>query len=428
MRPLQRAEILAVGSELLGLHRLDTNSLFLTGRLNEIGIDVPMKAVVGDDLADIAAAVRAALSRADVVILSGGLGPTADDLTREAVSDVLGLPLDEDAEILAAIQSRFARRQLTMPETNRRQARVPRGATVLPNPAGTAPGLWTETDGRIVILLPGPPRELEKIFDGSVLPRLTERSGGRRVRRRVLKITGRPESGVEQVANPIYAPLVQAVIPIETTILASPGLVELHLSARGQDIAALDAALESAVRDLAVALEPSVVSVDGRSMEVVVGDALRERGWRIAVAESCTAGMVLARLTDVPGSSAWVIGGIVAYDDEVKRQQLGVPAELLAAHGAVSEPVARAMAEGVRARLGADIGVGVTGIAGPTGGWDTKPVGTVVIAVAGPAGPAARAFSFVGDRQMVRVQSVLAALNMVRLETKKTSGVFLRNS
>jgi len=418
MRPLRRAEILAIGSELLGLHRLDTNSLFITGRLNEIGIDVPMKGVVGDDRADIAAAVRAALSRADVVILSGGLGPTSDDLTREAVADVLALPLDEDAEILALIQARFARRNLTMPQTNRRQANVPRGATVLPNPAGTAPGLWMETDGRIVVLLPGPPRELEKIFDASVMPRLTERSAGRRVRRRVLKITGRPESGVEQVAHPIYAPLAQAAVPIETTILASPGLVELHLSARGGDLAALDAALDSAVRDLAAALEPSVVSVDGRSMEVVVGDALRERGWRIAAAESCTGGMVLARLTDVPGSSTWVVGGIVAYDDEVKRQQLGVSAELLAAYGAVSEPVARAMAEGVRARLGAEIGVGVTGIAGPTGGSEAKPVGTVVIAVAAPDGTTVRTFLFVGDRQMVRVQSVWAALNMVRQATR----------
>jgi nicotinamide-nucleotide amidase len=394
--------------------------------LNEIGIDVPMKGVVGDDLADIAAAVRSALSRADVVILSGGLGPTSDDLTREAVSAVLGLALDEDAEILEEIRARFARRRLTMPETNRRQAKVPRGATVLPNPVGTAPGLWLESDGRIVVLLPGPPRELEKIFDGSVMPRLTERSGGRRVRRRVLKITGRPESGVEQVANPIYAPLAHATVPIETTILASPGLVELHLSARGSDIGALDGALDAAVRDLAAALEPSVVSVDGRSMEVVVGDALRDRGWHIAVAESCTAGMVLARLTDVPGSSAWVVGGIVAYDDEVKRRELGVPAGLLASHGAVSEPVARAMAEGVRTRLGADIGVSVTGIAGPTGGSEAKPVGTVVIALAGPDGTEARTFLFVGDRPMVRTQSVLAALNMVR--TKTTSGVVLRKT
>jgi competence/damage-inducible protein CinA-like protein len=415
-RPVQTAEILAVGSELLGLHRLDTNSLFLTGRLNDIGIDVHVKAIVGDDAQILGAVVGQALARADVVITTGGLGPTADDLTREAVATVLNLPLEENAEVLAAIQARFARRRIRMPETNRKQAAVPRGATVLANSAGTAPGLWIEAGEQIVVLLPGPPRELEPMFDTSVAPRLQARSAGRRVRRRVIRVASRPESVVEEIAHPIYGPLAAGEIPIETTILAAPGQIELHLSARGVEIAAMDAALDRGVAALAAALEPAVVSVDGRTLEVVAGDLLRERGWRVAVAESCTAGLVLGRLTEVPGSSAWVIGGVVAYDNDVKRAQLDVSADLLAAHGAVSEPVAEAMAAGVRSRLVADVGVAVTGIAGPGGGTPAKPVGTVVVSVATPAGSSVRTFLFGGDRQMIRTQSVVAALDMLRRE------------
>ena len=425
MGPVRTAEILAVGSELLGLHRQDTNSIFLTGRLNDIGIDVRAKSIVGDDRTDLASFVRQAMERADLVITTGGLGPTSDDLTREAVSEVLGLTLEENAEVLATIRARFERRRLVMPEANRRQAQVPRGATILPNLQGTAPGLWIEAGGRIVVLLPGPPRELEPMFDVNAMPRLRMLSGGRQIRRRVIKITGRPESLVEDIAFPIYSKFQQGATPIETTILASPGQVELHLSTRGQDTGAMDAALELAVHELASALAPAVFSVDGRPLELVVGEALRERGWRIAAAESCTAGLVLARLTDVPGSSAWVVGGIVAYDNDVKCQDLGVPAEVLAEHGAVSEPVARAMAEGVRARQGADVGVAVTGIAGPTGGSEAKPVGTVVISVAAER-TVVRTFLFPGDRPMIRQQSVLAALDMVRREM--TSGVFLRKA
>ena len=420
MRAVRTAEIIAVGSELLGLHRLDTDSLYVTGRLQEIGIDVRAKSIVGDDRRDLAAFVRQALARVDLVITTGGLGPTSDDLTREAVSDVLDVPLDENAEILDAIRARFARRKIQMPEANRRQAQVPRGAIVLPNLHGTAPGLWIESEGRIVVMLPGPPRELEPMFDVAAMPLLKERSGGRQIRRRVVKITGRPESSVEDIAFPIYSKYQDAVAPIETTILASPGQVELHVSARGDDVRVMDEVLEAVVGELAAALSPSVFSVDGRQLEVVVGDLLRDRGWRIAAAESCTAGLVLARLTDVPGSSEWVTGGIVAYNNDVKSQDLGVPAEVLAGHGAVSEPVARAMAEGVRDRLGADVGVAVTGIAGPGGGSEAKPVGTVVISVALAGGTVARTFWFIGDRQMIRQQSVLAALDMVR--TASTMG------
>jgi nicotinamide-nucleotide amidase len=413
MRQLRTAEVLAVGTELLTPHRVDTNSLFLAGRLDEIGIELRGKAVVADDIAALSAAMRGAIERADLLVTTGGLGPTSDDLTRESLAAVLGVPLDEDAAILASIEQRFASRGIVMPATNRRQALVPRGAGVLPNPHGTAPGLWLEWHGHPIVCLPGPPRELQPMFDDCVLPRLGRLCGERRVRRRVLKITGRSESMVEQVAQPIYSRLGTADLPISTTILASPGTIELHLTAAGADVPAIDEALDRGARALAEALGAPVFSTDGRSLEQVVGDRLAAGRRRIAVAESCTGGLLLGRLTDVPGSSGWVTGGVVAYDDAVKTALLGVPAALLAEHGAVSEAVARAMAEGVRARLHADVGVGVTGIAGPTGGTADKPVGTVVIAASGPADDV-RTFRFLGDRQMIRTQSVAAALDMVR--------------
>ncbi|HVQ42320.1 MAG TPA: competence/damage-inducible protein A [Vicinamibacterales bacterium] len=413
MNALRAAEILAVGSELLTPFRIDTNSLYLTGQLNELGIDVRNKGVVGDAPADIRARVLAALERADIVITSGGLGPTADDLTRETVAAALGLTLAEDATVLAAIRKRFERRGLQMPDGNRRQAAVPAGASVLPNPNGTAPGLWIESGGKIVVLLPGPPRELQHIFETDVKPRIAARSSGARVLRRVVKITGRAESIVDDVAQPIYGPLAAAAIPIETSILASPGQIELHLSARGEDIAAMERALQDGVDRLAAALAPAVFSTDGRTLDRVVGDALLANRSRIAVAESCTGGLLGGRLTEVPGSSAWFVGGVIAYDNAVKTRELGVPDDLISAHGVVSEPVARAMAEGVRRRFGTEFGLSVTGIAGPDGGSAEKPVGTVAIALAGP-GARARVFRFVGDRQMIRQQSVLAALEMVR--------------
>jgi nicotinamide-nucleotide amidase len=284
---------------------------------------------------------------------------------------------------------------------------------VLANRHGSAPGLWIEHGEKVVVLLPGPPREIHPMWQADVLPRLEARTGGRRLRRRVLKITGRAESQVDEVAEPVYAPLRRQPIPIETTILATPGQIELHVSAAGRDVPAIDRALDEAVGRLGEALGSIVFSVDGRQLEAVVGDLLRERGWRLAAAESCTAGLLLGRLTEIPGSSAWIIGGVVAYANDVKTRELGVPDAMLAAHGAVSEPVARAMADGVRASFGADIGVAITGIAGPDGGSDTKPVGTVIMAVAGPAS-AVKTSIFPGDRQMVRGLAVAGALDLVR--------------
>jgi competence/damage-inducible protein CinA-like protein len=411
---VRTAEIIAVGSELLTPHRIDTNSLFLTGRLNELGILVRVKAVVGDDAGDLGAVIRQALTRADLVVTTGGLGPTADDLTREVVADVLGLPLEEHTDIVETIRARFARRGIKMPEINRRQGMVPKGALPLANPHGSAPGLLLEVSGRLVVLLPGPPRELQPMFDSYVAPRLAPLAAGRRLARRVIKVTGRSESQVEEIAFPIYSRLGDERAKVDTTILAAPGQIELHVSASGTEEQVLNERLDKAVAELAEALGSAVFSVDGGSLEAVVGDLLRDRAWRMAVAESCTGGGLLSRLTDVAGSSAWVVGGVVAYANSVKVNDLGVPAGLIAAHGAVSEPVARAMAEGVKAKLGTEVGVAVTGIAGPGGGTPEKPVGTVVIAVS-TSETRVRTFVFAGDREVIRRFATTTALDMVRL-------------
>ncbi len=414
-RRLRSAEILAVGSELLTPFRTDTNSLFLTARLNELGIDVCGKAIVADDPAALQSALRGALDRADVVLTTGGLGPTDDDLTREAIAAVVGVASVEDGTVLAAIAARFASRGMRMPAINGRQAQIPSGATVLPNPRGTAPGLWMPVSDRVIVALPGPPRELEPMFDAEVVPRLQARGSRGVLRRRVLKIAGRGESHVDELAQPVYGPWRDADVPITTTILASSGQVELHLAAQGQDSVTLDRVLAAAVEDMQMALGPIVFSVDGLSLEEVVGQRLRERGLMLAAAESCTGGLLMGALTDVAGSSDWTAGGVVAYSNAVKEQSLGVPGDLIATNGAVSEPVALAMAEGVRLRLGADIGVGITGIAGPGGGTKLKPVGTVVFAVVGPGeSRVVRTVRFPGDRAMVRRMAVHTALDLVR--------------
>ena len=414
-RTLETAEIIAVGSELLTPHRIDTNSLFLTERLNDLGIVVRAKTIVGDDASDLAIHLRAALQRADVVITTGGLGPTDDDRTRDVLATVMDVEMDEHPGILDGIRQRFQRRGLTMPAINRRQAMVPRGATPLDNTVGSAPGLMAEVHDRLVVLLPGPPREMQPMFEASVAAHLGSGAPGRRLVRRVLKITGRSESQVEELAYPIYSTFADGDIPVQTTILASPGQIELHLAAAGDDTVAVARRLDEAAAALAGHLGPIVFSTDGRTLEAVVGEALDARGWRIAVAESCTGGLVLGRLTEVPGSSRWVVGGVVAYDNAVKIRELNVPPEMLESFGAVSEPVARAMAEHVRERLGAHIGVGVTGIAGPGGGTPTKSVGTVVIAVARAGREAlVTTHAFPGDREMVRRFSTAAALDLVR--------------
>jgi competence/damage-inducible protein CinA-like protein len=416
---LRTAEVIAVGSELLGSSRVDTNSLFIAEQLSSLGIALQSKTVVGDDRERIAAHLAGALSRADVVILTGGLGPTDDDLTRDAVAQVTGRSLDEQAPIVQSIAERFARRGMRMPEVNRRQALVLRGATVLDNPHGTAPGQLLEHDGRVIVLLPGPPRELRPMLTSLCDGPLGARAGRERVYRTSLFVTGRSESHVEETVQPIYSQWRTEKPPIETTILATPGQIELHLALSSADPEAARGKLERASRQLADALGRDVFSTDGRPMEEIVGALLRERRLTIAAAESCTGGLMMARLTDVPGSSAYVVGGVVSYSNDMKTGVLHVPEALLREHGAVSEPVAVTLAEGVKALTGAQIAVSITGIAGPDGGSAEKPVGTVVIAMVDAAARAnVRTFRFVGGRTQVRFQASQAALEMVRRALK----------
>jgi len=412
---LRTAEIIAVGTELLGSTRLDTNSLFLSERLGALGIELRAKTVVGDNRREVGAHLRRALDRADLVILTGGLGPTDDDVTREAVADVLELPLHEDSTIIERIAQRFARRGLRMPDVNRRQGMVLRGAVALDNPNGTAPGQWVERESQVVVLLPGPPRELQPMMGTLVAGPLAARAGRERLFRSVLLITGRTESHVEEATQPIYSTWLNATPPIETTILASPGQIELHLVTRSADADAAGRALAQAQDQIVAALGPDVFSTDGRPLEEIVGHLLLERRLTISATESCTGGLLLSRLTDVPGSSAYVLGGVVAYGNELKVDLAAVTPALIEAHGAVSEPVAVALAEGIRSRTRSSIGVGVTGIAGPSGGTPQKPVGTVAVAVVGPDGVAhVRTLSLFGGRAMVKFQATQAALDMVR--------------
>jgi nicotinamide-nucleotide amidase len=411
---LARAAIIAVGSEMLTPSKVDTNSLFITEQLNLLGIQVAFKSVVGDDRGDLEVAVREALARVDLLVCCGGLGPTDDDLTRPVVADVVGRPLVEDESISSRIRARFQGRGLEMPEINRRQAMVPDGARVLANPNGTAPGLWIEHGDRIVLLLPGPPRELKPMMTSVADGLLRERAGGMSLVRRVIRVTGRSESHVEEAMQPLYAGWSRARVPIAATILASLGQIELHLSACCAARADAEAALDSAVEQVRGVMGLHVYSTDGRALEEVLGGMLADRTLTIAVAESCTGGLIASRLTDVPGSSRYVERGVVSYSNAAKTELLGVPGEMLEAHGAVSEPVAMAMAEGIRTRSRTDIGIGVTGIAGPDGGNAEKPVGMVCIAAASASGTRVRTFRFVGGREMVKFQASQAALDMVR--------------
>ena len=413
-RDLSTAVVVAVGSELLTPHKTDTNSLFITDRLNAVGIGVLQKLVVGDDPPGLAGAVRYASSLADVVIVTGGLGPTADDVTRDVVAELLGAPLVESPAIVEAIRVRFAARGLEMPEINRRQAAVPRGAEILANPRGTAPGLWLAAGETRLALLPGPPRELRPMFDRLVEERLAPVAHGRRVQRRIIRTTGRTESHVDELARPIYEPLAGRQPPVETTILASLGQIDLHLSTVGADPEAGERVLDTAVKELAGVLGSSVVSTDGRSLPEVVGELLRRRGARVAIAESCTGGLIASRLTDVPGSSAYVHGGWVLYSNEAKVA-LGVAPGVIESHGAVSEPVAEAMAVAAREAGGVEFGLAVTGIAGPGGATPSKPVGTVCLALAAaPATPRVRRVRLPGDRERVKFQASQAALDLLR--------------
>ncbi len=412
--PIRRASIIAVGSEMLTPLRVDTNSLYITERLNELGVEVVLKFVAGDDRAELDALFRYALARTELVVFSGGLGPTDDDVTREVVAARLGRALEEDPAITDRIRQRFASRGFTMPEFNRRQAMVPRGAIVLANPHGTAPGLWIDDGDRVILLLPGPPRELVPMVEALASGPLPARASGERLARRIVKVAGRTESHVEQAMQPLYRKWAAQPVPVAATILAALGMIELYLSVRAADQGEASAVLDAAVEETVAALGRDVFTTHGQTLEEVVGGILRERRYRIALAESCTGGLATSRLTDVPGSSDYVERAVVAYSNAAKMEWLDVPEALLAAHGAVSEPVAEAMARGIRARAGVEVGVGITGIAGPGGGSDQKPVGTVCFAVAWPGGLRVRTAKFIGDRERVKSQAAQGAIDMVR--------------
>jgi nicotinamide-nucleotide amidase len=404
------AEIIAVGSELLTPYRLDTNSLFLTAELNRIGFRVRRKHVVGDLDEDLRQVFSGALERVQVVVSCGGLGPTADDLTREIVAELLGRKLKLNETILRRIQERFRSFGRTMPEVNGRQAMVPEGAEPLENTRGTAPGLWIEQSGKVVVLLPGPAAELQQMFIREAKPRLARRGGNLRLYTRDLRITGLPESEVDQRVSPIY----KQYPGTETTILSAPGEIQLHPRVWSEDEAAAIKLLDEMVERFRMTLGENLFSTSGEALETVVAGELQDHRATIAVAESCTGGMLAARLTNVPGSSSYFRGGVVSYSNDLKSAWVDVPKELIEAKGAVSAEVALAMAHGIRQQTNATLGVGVTGIAGPGGGTPEKPVGLVHIAVVNEKSAKERTFRFPGDRDRIRHQATQAALDMVR--------------
>ena len=404
------AEIIAIGSELLAPDRTDTNSLWLTEKLNQIGIEVKLKTIVGDDDARLEEAIKDAVRRSRVVITTGGLGPTEDDITRKIAARALGRRLLLDEEVLEWIRARFASFGRSMPERNSRQAMVIDGAEVLANPNGTAPGLFLEHEKTSVALLPGPPREMRPMFENHVLPRLATKAGNVRVVRRMLRVAGMGESALDELIAPIYG---QYENP-STTILFNQTEIEIHLTASGRTAKEAETLLDRLTEQLEERLGQAIFSFRGETMEEVVGLKLSVGRYTLAVAESCTGGLIAQRLTDVPGSSKYFIEGVVAYSNDAKKRTLGVEPILLLEHGAVSAPVAEAMAEGVRKRAGADFGLSVTGIAGPDGGTEEKPVGLVYIALSDDVQTEHRKLQIPGDRHLVRWRASQAALDLLR--------------
>jgi nicotinamide-nucleotide amidase len=404
------AEIIAIGSELLAPDRTDTNSLWLTEKLNSIGIEVKLKTIVGDDDARLEEAIKDATRRSKVVITTGGLGPTEDDVTRKVAARALGRRLSLNEEILEDLRRKFLKFGYTMPERNARQAMVIEGAEVLDNPNGSAPGIFVEHDGVAIVLLPGPPREMRPMFDNQVMPRLAARAGTVKVLRRMLRVAGLGESAVDEKIAPIYT---QYQNP-QTTILFNQSEIEIHLTARGRTEADVNALLDRLSGEIEERLGDSVFSFAGEKMEEVVGLKLSLGGFTLAVAESCTGGLIAQRLTDVAGSSKYFIEGVVTYSNESKTRALGVEPSLILEHGAVSAEVAEAMAEGIRNRAKTDFGLAVTGIAGPGGGSEEKPVGLVYVALSDEVQTTHRKLQIPGDRQLVRWRSSQAALDLLR--------------
>jgi len=404
-----KAEIIAVGSEMLTPDHVDTNSLFLTDRLNDAGFRVHLKTVVGDDEGEIAEVLQAALQRSDLIIFSGGLGPTEDDLTRAAVAGVLGRKLSIRQDLLEALRVRFASRGYRMPSINERQAQVIEEAEILENSLGTAPGMWIEQKNVRIALLPGPPRELRSMFESQVLPRASRLGKGLRLAKRVLHVTGMTESEVDSQAAPIY----KSYPGVQTIILASPGHITLKLS-RWVEPGENPTDLDELAQAIGRALGRAVFSTTGEQLEEVVGRMLSESGRSVAVAESCTAGMLGMRITRVPGSSRYFLGGVVCYSNDAKRKLCDVSPDLLRDDGAVSPQVATALAQGVRKALGSSIGLSITGIAGPGGGTEQKPIGLVFVGLCDEGRSEHFKRIIPGDRETVRERTTYFALSKLR--------------
>jgi nicotinamide-nucleotide amidase len=408
------AEIIAIGSELLTPFRRDTNSLFVTEKLNQLGVEVRFKTVVGDSRHDLVAVARLAMARAGVIVFMGGLGPTEDDITREAVAEALGLELRRDSDIVTALYKRFAERRMKMPANNQRQADVIAGAAVLSNPMGTAPGQWLEThfdgDPRIVILLPGPPNELKPMFEDQCVERLRAKLPPQHIATRLLKVAMVPESECDARVAPIY----KRYKNVQTTILAGVGEVQLHLKSRAATLADAQKRVDQLASELEDELDDVLFARAGESLEQIVGYYLQMRAASLAVAESCTGGLLSQRITSVSGSSRYFLGGAIVYSNEMKSAFADVPPLLIAEHGAVSREVAIAMAEGIRKRCNSTFGLSVTGIAGPAGGTEEKPVGLVFHAVADGKKTEVTQRKFPGDRERIRWWASQQALDMVR--------------
>jgi nicotinamide-nucleotide amidase len=405
-----KAEIIAIGSELLTPHRVDTNSLWLTERLNSIGIEVHIKSVVGDDEAIMDEMISDALKRSDIIISTGGLGPTEDDVTRKVFARVTNRQLKLDYEILEALRERMESRGYKMTPNNERQALVPRGATVLPNPHGTAPGLKMDQDGKLVVLLPGPPRENKPMFDNYIFPELEKMSRGVRIAKRLLKVVGIGESAMDDMIAPIY----KEYTDVTTTVLFTNSEIEIHLIAKAETVQKAQERVDDLAEKLEEKLDLFCYSTQGEALEQVIGNRLQLRGYTIATAESCTGGLVAQRITEVPGASNYFLGSIVSYTEDIKQWLLNVPKEMLDRSGAVSGEVAEAMARGIKEQTGATIGVSITGTAGPGGGTEAVPVGTVYIGLADDTGTSNKRLNLLGDRELIRWRASAAALELVR--------------
>jgi nicotinamide-nucleotide amidase len=403
------AEIIAVGSEMLTPQRVDTNSLYLTGELNGLGVEVVAKCVIGDNRERLADAIRRSLSRSAIVILSGGLGPTEDDVTREAVALALDRKLVFRPEIAAALEQLFAQMKRKMSEVNKRQAFMVEGADILPNDRGTAPGQWIEESGAFLMMLPGPPHELSAMFERQCLPRLTRIVPKLAIRTLLLRVTGMPESDLDQLISPVYKKYENPA----TTILATNGDLQIHLRARCATAAEAEALLAEVGGPIELLLGDRIYSRNGDTLEAVVGDLLRQVRATVSVAESCTGGMLGERLTTTPGSSDTFVGGFITYSNELKVELLGVPPEVIKEFGAVSPQTAEAMATGARRRTGSTYAVAITGVAGPTDS-EAKPVGTVFVAVADADGTHVAPRRFLGDRTRIRTFTTQMALDVLR--------------